>query len=147
MAITISLFCVLFITVFSRFPTLCRTIHLIPLWSYTSHEHTRQILLNIVLFVPVGYFLANFTFPCFTLVISLGISLCVELIQFLTYRGILDVDDLISNVCGAAVGLLIYRLLCKVDKQRLMAWIMIAAGLMGCIMVAVSAAKSNISRG
>lgn len=56
----------------------------------------------------------------------------------------LDVDDLVSNVCGAALGLLIYRLLCKADKQRRMVWIMLTAGFVGCIITAIPAAKSSI---
>lgn len=55
----------------------------------------------------------------------------------------LDVDDLVSNVCGAALGLLIYRL-CKADKQRRMVWIMLTAGFVGCIITAILAAKSSV---
>ena len=82
---------------------------------------------------------------------ALAVSAGIELIQFLTYRGMLDVDDLISNVCGAAVGLRIYT---SVEKYRqdgrgrqAEKWtpvVLIAAGLIGCIMVAVPAAKSSI---
>lgn len=70
----------------------------------------------------------------------------MEITQFLTYRGKLDVDDLISNCCGAAVGLLIYKAV--VSRDDVWKWTgraMITAGLIGCIMVAVPAAKSNIS--
>ena len=56
----------------------------------------------------------------------------------------LDVDDLVSNVCGAALGLLIYRLLCKADKHRWAAWVMLIAGFVGCIITAIRAAKSSI---
>lgn len=63
----------------------------------------------------------------------------------------LDVDDLISNVCGAAVGLLIYTSV-EMHKQdgrgrqaeKWMPVVLIAADLIGCIMVAVPAAKSSI---
>lgn len=53
-------------------------------------------------------------------------------------------DDLVSNVCGAALGLLIYRHFCKVDMQRRMVWIMLIAGFVGCIITAIPAAKSSI---
>ena len=108
-AIIISLFCVLFITIISRTPTLIRTVHLVPLWSYTSHGHGKQILLNIALFVPLGFFLSS-TFSksnrpvLWPILSALLVSATVEVNQFLTYRGILDVDDLISNFFGAAVG-------------------------------------------
>lgn len=149
-AIIVSLFCVLFITLFSRVPTLSRVTHLIPLWSYTSHGHWKQIILNVALFIPLGYFLSGLYVSSrlphlWTLLSALLVSASIELLQFFTYRGMLDVDDLISNLCGAAVGLLIFSLLSKVDKRRWAAWTMLAAGLIGCIMVAVPAAKSNIS--
>ncbi len=150
-----SLFCILFITLFSRAPTLTRTVHLIPLWSFTSHGHGRQILLNIALFIPLGYFLASIfesarhprVWPIIT---ALATSAGIELTQFLTYRGMLDVDDLISNCCGAAVGLLIYKSVEKLSQdgrgrqsEKWMPAALIAASFIGCMMVAVPAAKSS----
>ena len=152
-AIIVSLFCVLFITILSRIPTLSRVIHLFPLWSYTSDGHSKQILLNIALFVPLGYFLAS-TFSSskrpvlWPILSALLASAAVEVIQFLTYRGMLDVDDLISNCFGAAVGLLIHKAVEKLSRDDVWKWtgrVMLTAGLVGCIMVAVPAAKSNIS--
>ena len=71
--------------------------------------------------------------------------------QFLTYRGMLDLDDLISNVCGATVGLLTYKAVEKLSwdgrgrqAEKWMTAVLIAAGLIGCIMVALPAAKSSI---
>ena len=70
--------------------------------------------------------------------------------QFLTYRGMLDVDDLISNCCGAAVGLLIYKSVEKLSRdgrgrqsEKWMPAVLIAASFIGCMMVAVPAAKSS----
>ena len=69
--------------------------------------------------------------------------------QFFTYRGMLDVDDLISNVCGAAVGLLIYKTVGRFSRDDV--WkkrgivMMLSAALIGCAMAAVPAAHSNIS--
>ena len=149
----ISLFCVLFITVLSRVPTLSRVTHLVPLWSYTSAGHCEQILLNIALFVPLGFFLVSVFSSSkrpvlWPILSALLASVAVEVTQFLTYRGMLDVDDLISNCCGAAVGLLIYKVVEKHggDKEnKRVGSTMITAALIGCIMVAVPAAKSNIS--
>lgn len=71
--------------------------------------------------------------------------------QFLTYRGMLDVDDLISNCCGAAVGLLIDKAVEKLSRdgrgrqaEKWMPAVLITACFIGCIMVAVPAAKSSI---
>ena len=61
----------------------------------------------------------------------------------------LDVDDLVSNVCGAALSLLIYRAVkrTRVKERQAEKWmsvVLIAACLIGCIIVAVPAAKSSI---
>ena len=71
--------------------------------------------------------------------------------QFLTYRGMLDVDDLVSNVCGATVGMLIYKAVGKLSQdgrwrqsKKWMPAVLITAGFIGCMMVAVPAAKSSI---
>lgn len=73
------------------------------------------------------------------------------MIQFLTYRGMLDVDDPISKCCGAAVGLLIYKSVEMLSRdgrgrqsEKWMPAVLITACLIGCIMVAVPAAKSSI---
>ena len=114
-----------------------------------SSGHWKQIILNICLFIPLGYFLTGFFYnshhPCLrTLLSALLVSASIEVLQYLTYRGMLDVDDLVSNVCGAALGLLIYRLLCKANKQRRMVWIMLTAGFVGCIITAIPAARSSV---
>ena len=63
---------------------------------------------NIVMFVPLGFFLRAL-FPrcrdfwrCMGAVA--GIMTAVELCQLFTLRGFCEVDDLILNLCGAAVG-------------------------------------------
>ena len=124
-----------------------------PLWSYTSHGHWNQIFQNIALFVPLGFFLSS-TFSSskrpvlWPILSALLVSVAVEVTQFFTYRGMLDVDDLISNCCGAAAGMLIYKAVGKLSRDDVWKWtgrVMLTAGLIGCIMVAVPAAKSNIS--
>lgn len=84
-----------------------------------------------------------------TIITALTVSVGIELLQFLTYRGMLDVDDLVSNVCGAAIGLLIRNILERHSHggqaEKWMSGLLIAAEIVGCIMVAVPAARSNIS--
>ena len=110
-------------------------------------------MLNIALFVPLGFFL-EFAFSSskrpvlWPILSALLASAAVAAAQFFTYRGMLDVDDLISNCCGAVVGLLIYKAVEKLSRDDVWKWTgraMLTTGLIGCIMVAVPAAKSNIS--
>ena len=68
---------------------------------------------NVVMFVPLGFFL-----PCLWkklrsflryLACQLAIVAGVELVQWFTLLGSLDVDDLILNTIGAASGFGLYR--------------------------------------
>lgn len=68
---------------------------------------------NILLFTPMGMFLPLLfekerRFPVFFLTVVLIIT-AVESVQYLTYTGAMDVDDLFLNTLGAGVGYLIWR--------------------------------------
>ena len=68
---------------------------------------------NIFLFVPLGIFLPLlFTgerrFWVFALTVILLIS-AVEAVQYITYTGAMDIDDLFLNTFGACIGYLIWR--------------------------------------
>ncbi len=63
---------------------------------------------NIVMFVPLGFFLRLLVPRCRGLLHCLGtvavIMTCVELLQLFTLRGFCDIDDLVLNLCGATIG-------------------------------------------
>lgn len=68
---------------------------------------------NVIMFIPLGIFLPllwekmrRFLPHVLT---TAGIITTVELIQLFTLRGALDIDDLILNVVGSAVGFLVYH--------------------------------------
>ena len=67
---------------------------------------------NIFLFIPIGYFLPRLwpglrNFFAFLLTCVLSITL-VELLQLVTLRGSLDIDDLILNLSGMLLGYLFF---------------------------------------
>ena len=72
---------------------------------------------NTLLFVPLGFFLPL----CFrklrgffkTLFTAAAIMTVVELLQLFTLRGYADIDDLILNLLGTAVGYGLFRLMYK----------------------------------
>lgn len=140
-----TVFCLIgiaYITLLSRMPTLTREIHLQPFWSYMSAMYGKQILLNIVLFIPLGFLLmASLTRSKHPVlwVISLAfvISCSIELLQFATYRGMLDVDDLGSNLFGAVVGLVAFRLEKNRKWQRTGMFVVMCAIVVGCIMASL----------
>ena len=111
---------VFFVTILSRSPGVMTGTRLVPLWSYEkavsgirkgSAKYLRQIVLNILLFVPLGMLLP-FTLrkprPIhYALVFLAGtlLSLLVETLQYRLRLGVFDVDDLIDNSFGFLIGL------------------------------------------
>jgi len=76
---------------------------------------------NVVLFVPPGLFLpllwrAQRRFPLFLLTVA-GAIIIVEAAQYLTSLGSLDVDDLLLNLSGAALGFALWRL-CLARRKK-----------------------------
>lgn len=78
-----------------------------------------NLVANIGLFIPYGIFLMirkeNALSPVlrFLYVPLLFISL-IELMQFITHRGSLDIDDLILNMLGVCLGYLLFPLFKRV---------------------------------
>lgn len=89
-------------------------INLIPFVDFP--QEIFQYGMNVILFLPVGFFLPLLwkKFESFLRVFltGLGMSLIIELLQLFTFRAA-DIDDLLMNTLGAAVGYLIWRLLQK----------------------------------
>ncbi len=76
----------------------------------------RGIILNILLFVPYGYLLSSlFTRLHGWQVVMTGFlfSLLIEMAQLITRLGYADVDDLINNTIGTAVGCLLHSVILK----------------------------------
>ena len=100
-----------------------RTIRLfIRVLLYDSSEYNIRLAIvnlfgNIILFVPLGYFLprlwAGLQKWWRTWLVTLLVMTAVEIIQLFTLRGTCDVDDLILNLLGAAIGYGIFRILKK----------------------------------
>lgn len=70
-------------------------------------------VLNLLMFVPVGYLVPVLWNRMNTLwkvlLFGFGLSLGVELLQLATLRGMFDLDDLMNNTIGAVVGWACYR--------------------------------------
>lgn len=74
-------------------------------------------ILNVILFVPLGFFLPLLYRKCRSMkaVVLTGLlfSLAVEFLQMLGW-GSSDINDLITNTAGACVGFWVYCLLSKI---------------------------------
>lgn len=80
-------------------------------WRWILAGNTRtlaEVLLNVVLLVPVGVslpILMNKKKAWWTgLLIGLGVSVCIEVMQLVTRRGLFEWDDMIHNSIGCMVG-------------------------------------------
>ena len=87
-------------------------------WNVLDWEEYRSLAVinlggNIIMLIPLGFFLPvlwkSLQKWWKTWMMTLGIMLAVEVVQLFTLRGSFDVDDLILNLLGAAIGYLIYR--------------------------------------
>lgn len=73
---------------------------------------------NLIWFVPLG-FLFPVLVKCGKLVILYGLflSLLIEVCQFIFGTGVTEVEDLILNTAGTAIGYIIYILFQKICRQ------------------------------
>ena len=70
-----------------------------------------EVLMNVVVFIPVGFLLGTIYFKSVKLLtllfIGLGLSLAIEISQYIFKRGFSDIDDVILNIIGCLIGLII----------------------------------------
>ncbi len=80
-----------------------------------------DLLLNIILFLPLG-FLLPYIWPKLngwkTVLIGFGCSILIETTQYVFHWGCLDVDDVFNNTLGACLGYLCYALYKKSTANR-----------------------------
>ena len=102
---------------------------LVPFREYTEllHGHNRvfwikQIILNILLFVPLGILLPMICdrFKKLWKIVLIGFlfSCLIEVMQYITGRGLTEIDDVINNTLGAFLGFLIYACISKPRKTE-----------------------------
>lgn len=96
-------------------------------WTYRNTLGYWSVFLNlvgnVVAFLPFGILLPRLFPRCrkflLTTLFSFEFSLCVEFIQLVGKVGSFDVDDLLLNTLGGALGFLIYRFVVWAAKSVL----------------------------
>ena len=83
---------------------------LVGLSQLGNWEMLMQSLLNLLMFLPMGFFVRNRK-PWQVLLGALGISLFIEGMQYLTMRGMFDTLDILLYIPGISLGALLVRLL------------------------------------
>lgn len=123
-------------TMFSRpsFETSSSSLHLFysykAAWNSFSKTEWRNIILNICMFIPLGFLLpllsSRFQSWWKTYLAGLATTLFIELLQLVTHRGIFELDDILNNFWGTMIGygfiILIKDLFQKKDKRKNSIW-------------------------
>lgn len=100
----------------------------IPIEVFTSYKNAvysgecTNIILNILMFAPFGFILPVLFKKCekwdLTYGIGLGTTLFIEILQFKTKRGIFEVDDIINNFLGCAIGFGVVMICISIIQKR-----------------------------
>ena len=88
-------------------------------YKFGSNAFMYNVIGNILLFVPFGYFVSGYikaSKVSHILAVSIISSLTVEVVQLQIGRSF-DIDDVLLNVTGAIVGFLLYIGLCAIKKH------------------------------
>lgn len=99
---------ILYITVFSRTPGNERIFKGL-FWEYQNNMWN-NILLNMLLFVPLGFLLGDMRGVITGFLISWGI----EVTQFIGVLGFCEIDDVLNNTVGTVFGVILRRILQKI---------------------------------
>ncbi|MFS0784269.1 VanZ family protein [Bacillus sp. 1P06AnD] len=76
---------------------------------------------NILMFVPAGIYImlhGKSLSVWRNLLHIIGLSITIEVIQFICARGATDIDDVILNAIGGFLGIIVYMVFAKVFKSR-----------------------------
>ena len=105
----------LYITVFNRTAIAQMRLHLTPFEEFNPVKWI-GFAENVILFLPAGALLLAGTSCAVHTGFLFGgfLSLCVELLQLISRRGIADIDDLLANTLGGLLGAAWYCLIRKI---------------------------------
>ncbi len=98
-----------------------RTVNLIPFHygNDVGKFHVREVLANVLVFVPMGIYLKMFDLPVLSSVlIGCGVSFMFEFCQFALVIGASDITDLITNTFGTFAGVCLYLTALKIFRGK-----------------------------
>ena len=123
---------VLGITTFSRGANYAGQVNLslfsgyVSAWNQWSRTELQLILLNMLMFSPLGFLLPlltkrgeKFSWACG---VSLAVTFLIETVQLATGRGIFELDDLLHNFLGSVFGYLVMMCLLGCIRERRLQW-------------------------
>lgn len=82
-------------------------LNILELFNFAT-TNLSQTILNLILFIPIGYWLKHLKISS-VLLLSLLLITSIELLQFVSHRGIFDVVDILINTIGIMIGYIIFK--------------------------------------
>ena len=86
---------------------------------FSSYAMRKEIIDNLWLFVPLGTIIYRIFPKRWIWVVPLGLSLMIEAAQYVTGLGSAEIDDVISNGLGGAIGVMVAVLVCECRRRRI----------------------------
>ena len=126
-------FYILYMTLLCRTPRTFYQYNYKLFWSYQyffdqDHPQGRQIILNILFFVPFGFLLSavlnSFQIKSkkriflITIIAACLLSVAIEFLQLILKLGFSEFDDVMDNTAGAVIGALIYLPFPAIKEKR-----------------------------
>ena len=101
-------------------------INLIPFVNLFDYDIFSEAIINFIgntaMFIPLGIVwpavFKELDTPLKTLAAGAGFSLLIEILQLPFFDRVSDVDDLLLNTLGFAVGYGVYRLVARINRKR-----------------------------
>lgn len=87
-------------------------------WSHKVWDvQKKQIIANVLMFIPLGL-LAGSRWKWKGILLGIGLSMTVELLQLISRRGLFEFDDVLHNTMGTFIGVSIYILVETAVKKK-----------------------------
>ncbi len=96
-------------------------VELVPFWSYSHPELRMEILLNYVLFIPLGlllYLCSGEKFGLRVVIAGLLLSVSIEIVQLVFRIGLFEFDDMIGNTIGCLIGAVVGKTTRELKKRK-----------------------------
>lgn len=88
-------------------------------YDFGSRLFLKNVVGNVLMFMPFGFFASYYLEnkkPWLTILLTIIASFSIELVQMVIGR-VFDVDDIMLNIVGGALGYFCYFLLVKISKR------------------------------
>lgn len=126
-------FYILYMTLLCRTPRAFYQYNYKLFWSYqyffdNDHPQGRQIILNILFFIPFGFLLSAALHSChlkskkwvfiITVLVACLLSAGIEFLQLVLKLGFSEFDDILDNTAGAFIGTSAYLLILTIAENH-----------------------------